>query len=248
MSKAMNNDIIEVFNEDILDIGSYAYTNPNIYSAYIATQKQSGEVIRLLKDVLHNNARILDIGCGDGTFTIELFERVHPRVIVGFDIADKAINKAQKKVLRNQKKKIIFQVQDIYSIDQYFKKNQFDIAIMRGVLHHLDFPEMAIKNLSHIIDNIIILEPNGYNPFLKIIEKISFYHRLHNEKSYWPPSLNKWFIKMGYRVEEQKFFGLVPYFCNYRFAKIMKFIEPIFENVPYLNRVFCGTNIIVFKK
>lgn len=236
-----------VFDEDILDIGSYAYTNKDIYSAYIATKKQSEKIIQLLNISLSDNSRILDIGCGDGTFTFEVLKIIKPKQILGFDIAEIAIKKAQGKIKRRNKKGIKFIISDIYSINKYVKKNEFDIGIMRGVLHHLSDPERAIAKVNKIIDKLIILEPNGYNPILKIIEKRSLYHIRHQEKSYWPLSLCKWFTSNGYTLKRKECFGIVPYFCNENIAKILKTIEPIFENIPYINRFYCGSSVYLFE-
>jgi hypothetical protein len=44
--------------------------------------------------------------------------------------------------------------------------------------------EKAIQIICNIADEIIVAEPNGYNPVLKIMEKVSPYHIQHEEKSY----------------------------------------------------------------
>lgn len=237
---------IAVFNKDIVNNAGYLYTSDNIYSAKIATAKQTEELVRILKSYFSKKIKIIDIGCGDGKHTIELYKKFSPSLIVGVDPAQEAITLAKKRI--NQDKKIEFKVDNIYNLDKLFKKNQFDIAIIRGVLHHLYEPEKAIKNLGKIFPAIIIIEANGYNPLLKIIEKTSPYHLEHEEKSYWPPLLNSWFKKEGYRVLTEKYYGIVPYFCPEYVARFLKFIEPLFENLPYLNRLYCACNYILYKK
>lgn len=233
------------FNKDISDIGSYVYANKNIYSASIATERQSNEIIRIIKKYFGNNIRILDIGCGDGTFTLELYKAVKPKQITGFDFAENAIKAANKK---GRYKSIVFKICDIYDINKKFGKEKYDLAVARGILHHLYNPEMAIKNISKTVSKIIVLEPNGYSPVLKVIEKVSKYHIEHEEKSYFPPLLNKWFIKQGFKVTEQKFVGLVPYFFPEKIARILKKIEPFVENIPVISRFCVGTNVIFLEK
>ena len=95
---------------------------------------------------------------------------------------------------------------------------------------------------------MIIVEPNGYNPVLKVIEKVSPYHRAHDEKSYWPPTLNAWFRRNGFSVVKQKFFGVVPFFCPTPIAKSLKAIEPPIEALPITRHLACGTNLVLYRK
>lgn len=239
---------ISAFDADIKKNGRYQYANFEQYSIYIATKRQSEEISSLLKQHTNKNSIILDVGCGDGTFTFELFKEVNSKKIVGFDIAKEAIKVAQKSVPAKDKKRIIFQEGSIYDADKMFKKNSFDIIVVRGVLHHLENPQQGIKSLSSLAKKIIVLEPNGYNPILKLIERFSPYHREHEEKSYWPPTLNKWFINNGYTVKTQDFFSIIPYFCPTPIAKALKKIQPLMERLPVIKLFYCGTNLIYYEK
>jgi len=57
-------------------------------------------VLRLLKKHNVKAWRYLDLGCGDGSFTLEIADLVEAREIVGVDISEQALTKAQGKVLR----------------------------------------------------------------------------------------------------------------------------------------------------
>lgn len=236
------------FDEDIKREGRYQYVNFEQYSIYIATKRQSEEIIRLLQKHTDKNTSILDVGCGDGTFTFELLREVLCKKMVGFDVAKEAIKVAQNAVTPKDKKKIFFQEGSIYDANKMFRKNSFDIIVVRGVLHHLENPERGIQSLSKLAKKIIVLEPNGYNPILKLIERFSQYHIEHEEKSYWPPTLNSWFIRNGYHVKEQKFFSIIPYFCPEPIAKALKIIQPLMEKIPGIKIFYCGTNLIYYEK
>lgn len=236
------------FNEDIEANGRYQYTNFNNYSACIATKKQSKELLKLLKDHTSKNIKILDVGCGDGTFTFEILEKVNPKRVIGFDCAESAIRVANKAIKKKDRNKIKFLHGDVYDANKMFKKNSFDIIVIRGVLHHLDSPKKAIKSLRNISRKIIVLEPNGFNPMLKIIENTSPYHIRRGEKSYWPPTVNKWFADNGFKVRKQLFFSIVPYFCPKNIVKLLKFIEPVMERIPFVGMFYCGTNLIYYEK
>ena len=97
---------IHAFNEDIKKNGQYQYANINKYSAYIATKRQSKELIKLLSKYTGENVTILDVGCGDGTFTYEIANEINIRKIVGFDKARSAIKVARSAVKRNSLRSI----------------------------------------------------------------------------------------------------------------------------------------------
>lgn len=239
---------IDSFNNDVSNNGSYVYTGKNIYSSLVANQRQSAEIFRIIKKYFGKNIKILDIGCGDGTYTLELYNHIKPKQITGFDFAENGIKAADKKTREIKNKSVNFKSCDIYSIDKKFAKEKYDLAVARNILHHLYNPKIAIKNISKTVSKVVVLEPNGYNLILKIIEKASKYHRVHEEKSYFPPSLNKWFIEQGFRVTEQKFIGLVPYFFPEKMARILKKIEPFMEKVPFISKFYLGSNVIFFEK
>lgn len=239
---------INIFNKDVKENAGYLYTRDEIYSARVATKKQTEMLVKLIKNNFPKKIKIVDIGCGDGKHTIELFKLISPDFIFGIDPAKEAILVAKKRLENRYKGKIIFKVGNIYNIDRLFRKGQFDLAVIRGVLHHLYNPKKAIQHISRTFPSVIIIEANGYNPILKIIEKVSSYHREHEEKSYWPPLLKKWFIKEKYQVVHEKYFGIVPYFFPEILAKLLKFCEPFFENIPLLNKLYCACNIILYKK
>lgn len=239
---------IQVFNEDVKRKKSYVYTDSKIYSAYTANLKISAEIVRMVKTAVgRGKITILDVGSGDGTYTFELMEKIKPKKIIGFDIAKEGVDIANKKIRKKDRNKIKFLNSSIYEADKVIKQ-KFDVVVVRGVLHHLYNPKRAIKAVSNLSDKIIIVEPNGYNPILKVIEKVSPYHRRHEEKSYWPPTLNKWFEKNGFKVQKQEFFGIVPFFFPESLAKMIKKVESFLEKIPYLSRVYCGINLIVYEK
>lgn len=246
--KIMKEKNINVFNKDVIKKKSYLYTNDELYSSFTATNKQTSELKNLIRKYFHKKIKIIDIGCGDGKYTIELFKNISPSLILGIDPAKNAVKVATEKVKNKYDGRIRFQTGNIYSIDKIIKNEKFDLAVVRGVLHHLYRPQIAIKKLNNIFLSVIVLEPNGYNPILKIIEKTSSYHREHEEKSYWPPLLNKWFEKEGYKVVEQKFFGVVPYFFPENMARFLKSTEVFLEKISLLKRFYCGTNLILYRR
>src|SRR4029077_1701841 len=94
----------------------------------------------MLAQVNMPGKRLIEIGCGDGTFTIDLFDRGQPKSIVGIDPCAEAIKAAQQKKGERQ---IEFVAKGAYQLP--WSADSFDIACIRAVLHHLDRPIEALR-------------------------------------------------------------------------------------------------------
>jgi SAM-dependent methyltransferase len=235
---------VDAFNADTATHGGYVYTAVDRWSSRYATEKQTGRLIQMLLENFPRSVRIVDIGCGDGAFTMEIADRFQPSSIRGIDPAGNAIDAARARIPSRLSGSVSFEVGSIYDLETRGET----IAVARGVLHHLDRPQAAITQLTKQFTSVLALEPNGYNPIMKIIEKTSSYHREHDEKSYWPPTLNQWFTQQGFTVVAQKFFCTVPYFCPTPAAKALSLAESIVESVPVVRQICCGTNLVLYRR
>jgi hypothetical protein len=90
-----------------------------------------------------------------------------------------------------------------------------------------------------------VLEPNGWNPVLKAIEKLSAYHRAHGERSFFTHTIDGWMKDAGLKIVHRSFSGLVPYFCPDGAARLLKRVEPMVERLPGVRQVACGTYVVV---
>ena len=183
--------------------------------------------------------KVLDLGCGDGTYTYDLLQMGAANVL-GLDPAIAAIDKANENF--GNIPNLAFFVGNIYALDDLGQ--QFDIVVLRGVLHHLPDAAKAIAMAAKVAREIIILEPNGANPVLKIIEKVSPYHRQHEEQSFLPSTLVKWCSNAGAIPNYQQFINLVPMFCPSLLAQLLKIVEPVIEKTPLLRNIACGQIVI----
>jgi hypothetical protein len=75
-----------------------------------------------------------------------------------------------------------------------------------------------------------VIEPNGWNPVLKVIERVSAYHRAHGERSWRSSVIDGWLRAAGYVPEERAYAGLVPFFCPAPAARLLKAVEPLVES------------------
>ena len=236
---------IEEFNADVAAHEGYIYTAIDRWSSRYATGRQSEELVKLIAANFTSQIKIVDIGCGDGTYTREIANRFRPQSMRALDPASNAVRIAtERTATAPAATPISFEVGNIYELEN---KGE-ELAVVRGVLHHLDRPKEAVAELCRCFDSILVLEPNGYNPVLKVIEKVSPYHRRHGEKSYWPPTLNTWFADAGFEVVTQSFFLLVPYFCPTGAAKLLASLEGLSESIPVVRHVSSGTNLVLYRR
>lgn len=226
---------IGTFRSDVISNGGYQYSKTEKLSSRLSSRRTSKVIHQALGCI--KGKRVIDIGCGDGIFTQELIA-LNPEFVTGIDPNDAAIDVAKKTM--SHIKNIEFHAIDVYKIPLIKK---YDIAIIRGVLHHLDQVEKAIEIVCNIAQEIVVAEPNGYNPVLKIMEKVSPYHILHEEKSYSPRKLDTWFRNNGGTITKSMYVGFVPLFCPDFLAKILNFFEPYLEKTPLLRTFSCGQYI-----
>ena len=231
---------INTFSEDTNKYGSYQYTQAGKFSSQLANKHITEKTIKMIS---LKSKKVIDIGCGDGTYTIELAKKEKPKKILGFDPSTAAINKARQnsRGISN----VTFVVGNIYRPP---RGPRYDVAIVRGVLHHVYQPELALRQISNLAKNTLIIEPNGYNPILKIIERISPYHRKHEERSFPPHLLMKWAKNTGMTCIKADFAGLVPFFCPEKVAKVLKKVEPLIEKLPLINYVLCGNYYLLCER
>jgi len=222
----------EEFNQDIEAHGGYIYTSNNKLSSITAAARQTETLLDLGN---YRDKTVIDIGCGDGICTVELFDRGRPASIHGIDAAAKAVENARKRV---GDRAITFSVGSAYDLP--FPENSFDIAQMRAILHHLDDPADALREALRVAPVVVVLEPNGYNPVLKVLEKVHPYHRAHHEKSYAPHRIDRWVRRHGGEVSDRRLIGIVPYFCPDWMVRLLKKIEPLAEKTVLVNTFGCA--------
>jgi len=233
---APNERIVEAFNEDVLSNEGYLYTTNANLSSRLANR-------RLTEVALHaanfRGARVLDIGCGDGSYTFDLYDEGSPASMTGIDPASNAIEIARS---RTGARSIVFSSENAERLN--CEDQSFDLAHLRGVLHHMDKPAVAVAESLRVAKTVVIIEPNGYNPVLKLIEKISPYHRRHGERSFSSRTIDRWIRDGGGTVVARQWAGLVPFFCPDWMARTLKVLEPLIERVPLVNLLSCAVYVV----
>ena len=228
---------VDVFDKDASGNAGYLYTHTDRLSCWLAT----GRTTDIILETGEMQGRsVLDIACGDGFYTIRFWDRGHPKQLVAADAARSAVTVgAQNSDIRP----VRFLVGDAHQMP--FADNSFDIVLVQSVLHHDHDPLHMLREAFRLAPRIIIHEPNGNNPGLKVIERTSRYHIEHNEKSYGTRTMKRWIKQAGGEVVYEKVAGFVPMFCPDWMAKAMKFIEPAVESIPLVRSTACAVYVMV---
>ncbi len=228
---------VNVFNRDVIDNEGYRYTTHAQFSSIVANRRLTEVTI---EHVMPSCGSLIDIGCGDGTYTNDIQQNFPALSIDATDPAVEAIKSAEAKY-----PKIRFFVSNILEEDSFKgKAREYDLAIIRGVLHHLNDPTLALHNTLALAKNVLIIEPNGNNPVLKLIERLSRYHREHEERSFSSSVLKEFCRQAGGRVMKLSFVGYVPFFFPTIPARVLYFLQPFLEKIP-LVRFFLSGQIVI---
>lgn len=102
-----------------------------------------------LLDPPERNLKILDIGCGDGNFSLEVAKKLNTKKIYGLEIEEELLKKAKKNGIK------------VYKGDANekfpFKDNSFDVIIANQIVEHLLNPDNLFEEIYRV------LKPNGYH-------------------------------------------------------------------------------------
>ncbi|MCX6353538.1 MAG: class I SAM-dependent methyltransferase [Candidatus Aureabacteria bacterium] len=227
---------VATFDHDALKEKGYRYTSGAQLSCRLATQRTLDAILQVER---LEGRSVLDVACGDGYFTMQLWDKGHPRSLIGIDAAEHAVALANA---RKENRSIKFAVADANLLP--YRDNSFDLVLLQSMLHHASRPVEIIRESFRLAPRILIHEPNGNNPGVKLVELVSPYHRSHCERSYTSHQLSRWVEEAGGKVTSIIFAGFVPMFCPDWFARFAKRIEPIIEAAPLL-RSYCAAVVVL---
>lgn len=98
---------------------------------------------------LRPGLRLLDVGCGPGTITVDLARRLNPGQVVGVDISAEVVERAAALAYDEGVANASFRTGDIYALD--FADESFDIVHAHQVLQHVANPVNAIREMRRVL-------------------------------------------------------------------------------------------------
>lgn len=107
----------------------------------------------LLPYLNNPSLKILDVGCGPGTITVDLAARVPQGFVYAIDPSAEVIEKARKHAEEKGVQNVRFEVGDIFSWDKLDGVSEagFDIVHAHQVLQHLQEPLGAMKEMKRLV-------------------------------------------------------------------------------------------------
>lgn len=217
---------------------------------YQITQKSR----KFYRNYLKNHApgkRVLEYGCGPGSFAFYLVEL--GAQVTGIDLSEVAIEQARA-MAQEKAYAIDFQVMDAEAL--LFPDNHFDYICGTSILHHLDLAS-AFNQLARVLrpeGKAIFLEPLDHNPFIKAFRKMTPDLRSSDEH---PLRMRDIALAKNYfSAVETHFFHLcslctIPLRNRRTFPKILRTAdivdEALFRTLPFMQR-FAWTIIVILSK
>jgi SAM-dependent methyltransferase len=101
-----------------------------------------------LLDRLHPGQDLLDVGCGPGTITADLAQRVAPGRVVAIDTAADVLAGARAVAAERGLSHVDFRVGDVNALE--FPDGSFDVVHAHQVLQHLADPVAALREMRRV--------------------------------------------------------------------------------------------------
>lgn len=92
---------------------------------------------------------ILDVGCGPGSITIGLAQRVPNGHVTGIDVAEDVLVQARELAADSGVTNAVFEPGDVYALT--YEDDSFDVAYAHQVLQHLTDPVRALRELRRVV-------------------------------------------------------------------------------------------------
>lgn len=92
--------------------------------------------------------QVLDVGCGPGTITTDLAQRVAPGSVTGIDNNPAPLTEARAAAQHQRAYNVTFEVADVYDLD--YPDATFDVVHAHQVLQHLASPVAALHEMRRV--------------------------------------------------------------------------------------------------
>jgi 2-polyprenyl-3-methyl-5-hydroxy-6-metoxy-1,4-benzoquinol methylase len=223
---------------------------------------------KLLSKISLKNKDVIEFGCGVYPASLGLKDNNMPNKYIATDASKNLIFLAKKIDVRPT-----YKVLDLEKIKFSNNQKKFDVIILKGVLHHVEFPEKVLIKISKFLKEngcIIVSEPNlsslignflkwFLNFFFNTSMEDSPYGQLEQKK------IRKAFSKANLFIVKEWYSSLIAFTLSGDFGrkkilpdnkilfKLIIFLEQIISNTfhlfVYLARIlFFKVNFMVKKK
>lgn len=140
-------------------------------------QRTADEAAAFVLPSLRPGMRLLDVGCGPGSITRGLAERVAPGEVVGLDLSKDTLEAARRDAAARGATNLTFQEGSVYALP--FADASFDVVYAHQVFQHLRERDAALREM------LRVLRPGG----LAAVRDVDW-----GTVAYWPcdARLDRW--------------------------------------------------------
>lgn len=112
-------------------------------------QRTADEAAAFLLPELRRGMRVLDVGCGPGSITRGLAERVAPGEVVGVDLSKETLESARRDAAARGLDNLRYEEGSVYALP--FAEASFDVAYAHQVIQHLREREAALREMLRVV-------------------------------------------------------------------------------------------------
>lgn len=133
-------------------------------------QRTAEEAAAFLLPELQPGLRLLDVGCGPGSITRGLAERLAPGEVIGIDLSRETLDDARRDATARGLGNLEYREESVYGMS--FPDGAFDVVYAHQVLQHLRGREKALEEM------LRVLRPGG----ILAVRDVDW-----ETVAYWPP-------------------------------------------------------------
>src|SRR4051812_44510160 len=112
-------------------------------------RRSAEEAAAFLLPELRPGMRLLDVGCGPGSITRGLAERLTPGQVIGVDLSAETLDAARQDANARGLGNLEYQEADLYDLP--FADASFDVVFAHQVLQHLRQPATALREMQRVV-------------------------------------------------------------------------------------------------
>jgi len=112
-------------------------------------QRTAGEAAAFLLPHLQPDMRLLDVGCGPGSITRGLAERLPAGQVVGLDLSRETLESARRDAAAHGLMNLRYEEGSVYELS--FPDGSFDVAYAHQVLQHLRERGLALSEMLRVV-------------------------------------------------------------------------------------------------
>lgn len=126
---------------------TYTHGHAEIVLRSHALRTVADSAAYLVED-LRPGKRVLDVGCGPGTITVDIAGRVDPGEVVGIEPVEQPLHQARAAAAEAGAHNVSFHLGDVYALAA--ADDSFDVVHAHQVLQHLRDPVAALREMLRV--------------------------------------------------------------------------------------------------